>query len=286
MEQVLKSIVLLMKDEYEMNISGYETGFLKQAIEKRCLVSGVPSVTEYLIFLLKDEDEARQLFTSLNITYTEFFRNTLTFAHIAHLVLPDILRRKSKVTELRIWSAGCSSGQEAYSLAIQVENQLERLSEKIRYRIIATDISEPALATARQGFYNKEAIGNVKAKDLDRYFVRNGEKYGIDERLKKNVSFSYYDLLDRQSSFPQESIFGNFDLVMCSNLLFYYKEEHQKEILNKLVNALAPRGYLISGETEKPAVSKVNGLHMLVPTSPIFRKTNGGPRENEKSLVI
>ena len=285
MEQLLENVVLLMKDDYGMNISGYDTGFLKQAIEKRCVVSGIQSFPDYLVYLSQNAAEAQLFFTSMNITYTEFFRNALTFAHIEQLVLPDLLR-KTRTNELRVWSAGCSTGQEAYSLAIQIENQLERTSERVRYRIIATDISQKALAVAQQGIYNKDAMGNIKLKDLNRYFVPSGDQYGIDERLKKNVSFSFYDLLDRQSSYPQESIFGNFDLVMCSNLLFYYQEEHQKNILKKLVNSLSQRGYFITGETEKQSVSKIVGLRPMVPISPIFKKTNGGSDEYEKSISL
>lgn len=284
MEQELESIVLLMRNSYGMSLSEYDTGFLKQAIEKRCIAMGAQSIPDYVVYLSRNDAEAKQFFTSMKITYTDFFRNSLTFAHIEQLVLPDVLRKKVKSNELRVWSAGCSSGQEAYSLAMLIENHLEKTPEKFRYRIIATDISEQALSIAQQGIYHKDAIGNVKVKDLERYFVRNGDKYEIEERLKKNVSFSFYDLLDRQSSFPQESIFGNFDLVMCSNLLFYYQEEHQKEILKKLINALSQRGYFITGETEKQSVSKIAGLRLLVPTSPIFKKANGGSDEYEKAI--
>ena len=276
MEKELESIVLLMKERYEINISGYDANFLKQAIEKRCSGLGVASLPDYLVYLSCNEAEPRLFFTSLNITYTEFFRNSLTFAYLEQLVLPDLIRKKKSVNELRIWSAGCSSGQEAYSLAMQIENHLERNSEKIRYRIIATDISEQALRVAQQGKYHKEAVGTIKLKDLDRYFIRSGEYYEITDQIKKNISFSYYDLQDRQTSYPQESIFGNFDLVMCSNLLFYYQEEQQKAILKKLINALSRNGYFITGEAEKQTVSKITGLHMSLPTSPIFKQRSGG----------
>lgn len=284
MERVLQDIVLVMETSFGMKIAGYDTGFLRQSLDKRCLASGVQSLTDYLDYLSKSEAEAKLLYESMNITYTEFFRNSLTFAHIEQVVLPDLLRKKSKTGELRVWSAGCSSGQEAYSLAMCIENHLARSPQPLRYRIIATDFTEDILAVARKGVYEKESLSNVKLKDLEQYFIRTGEKYAIVDQLKKNMSFSQYDLLDSQFSYPPESIFGHFDVVMCSNLLFYYLPEQQKAMVQKVVGALAPRGYFITGETEKQVVAQMTGLRALVPTSPIFKKMNGGSDKHEKPV--
>ena len=284
MERVLQDIVLVMETSFGMKIAGYDTGFLRQSLDKRCLASGVQSLTDYLDYLSKSEAEAKLLYASMNITYTEFFRNSLTFAHIEQVVLPDLLRKKSKTGELRVWSAGCSSGQEAYSLAMCIENHLARSPQPLRYRIIATDVTEEVLAVARRGVYEKESLSNVKLKDLEQYFIRTGEKYAIVDQLKKNMSFSQYDLLDSQFSYPPESIFGHFDVVMCSNLLFYYLPEQQKTMVQRVINALAPGGYFITGETEKHAVAQITGLRSLVPTSPIFKKMNGGSDKHEKPV--
>ena len=175
-------------------------------------------------------------------------------------------------TILRVWSAGCSTGQEAYSIAMMLENELEKGRKAFRYRIIATDISESALELANKGVYREEAIQNIRARDINRFFERDIENYTVCERLKRNVSFSRYDLLDPFSANPQESIFGNFDLVICSNVLFYFEKEHQRFILGKLVNALVGNGYLITGEAERQNVLKYCALRSVVPPSPIFQK--------------
>jgi chemotaxis methyl-accepting protein methylase len=103
-------------------------------------------------------------------------------------------------------------------------------------------------------------VGTIKLKDLDTLLFTHVSVYEITDQIIKNISFSYYDCKTGKQSYPQESIFGNFDLVMCSNLLFYYQEEQQKAILKKLINALSRNGYFITGEAEKQTVSKITGV--------------------------
>jgi len=272
MKNELMDTVQVMDSTYGIDISKYDDTFLKQAIKKRCAATEAKTLSEYNQYLSGNVAEVQILFVSLNITYTEFFRNTLTFAHLEQWILPELIERKSKMNELRIWSAGCSTGQEAYSIAMLIENLCAKKTKAFRYRIIATDISESALTVARRGEYNKEAIQNIRVRDVNSNFEKAGETYKVCERVRKHVSFSIYDLLDNLCSYPQESIFGNFDLVICSNLLFYYQPEYQHRILKKLINSMAGNGYLISGEAERHVITKVGGLRTVVPPSPIFQR--------------
>ncbi len=276
MESELFKTVEVMNRVYGMDISKYDDTFLKQAIEKRCAIIETEKISDYITYLTGNIAEAQIFFESLNITYTEFFRNPLTFAHLEQWILPNLIERKTKTNELRIWSAGCSTGQEAYSVAMLIENICAKKTKTLRYRIIATDISQPALITAKSGKYNQKSIQNIRVSDLNTFFQWSGEMYKISERAKKNVSFSIYDLLDNQCSYPQESIFGNFDLVICSNILFYYQLKYQHCILKKLINAMGEHGYLITGEAERHVVTKVGGLQAVAPPSPIFQKASGG----------
>jgi chemotaxis methyl-accepting protein methylase len=181
------------------------------------------------------------------------------------------MNRKSDKGELRIWSAGCSTGQEAYSIAMLIENLNSREQKKVRYRIIATDVSESALIKAKTGEYNEKEIQKIRVKDLNEFFVRFGETYKVSPQLKQHVSFSTYDLLDNLSSSPQESIFGNFDLIICSNVLFYYKLKYQQFIIKKLVGVMDEKGYLITGEAEKYNVEKSRYLNLVSTSSTIFQ---------------
>lgn len=252
----------------------YDDKFLEQVVDNRRAIHEIKKPADFLYILKNNPDEAETLFKLLNNNYTEFFRNILTFAHLEQWILPNLMEKKHG-NELRIWSAGCSTGQEAYSIAMLLENINFKKKEKIRYRIIATDINESALEEANIGIYNESDILKIRVNDLKEYFIKSGGKYRINEDLKKYITFTKYDLLDNLTSYPQESIFGSFDLVTCCNLLFYYNKNNQDQILGKLVNAMDDDGFLITGETEKQIVSKFNNIYLTVPPSPIFKKRRG-----------
>jgi chemotaxis methyl-accepting protein methylase len=253
----------------------YDDKFIKQVVDNRLDIKQIKNPIDYFNDLSNNPVEAETLLQLLNNNHTEFFRNTLTFAHLEQWMLPNIMETKIGNNELRIWSAGCSTGQEAYSIAMLIENINSKKKEKTRYRIIATDISETALLEANKGIYNESDILKIRVKDLNDFFLKSGDKFKINEGLKKNISFTTYDLLDNLSAYPHESIFGNFDLVICCNLLFYYKQNHQDQILAKLINSMDENGFLITGETEKQSVSRLNDLYLVVPPSPIFKKRRG-----------
>jgi len=255
----------------DFDISKFDDAFFIKAVENRIAIVKVNGISEYIQHLSNNIDEANKLLQSLYITHTEFFRNPLTFAHLEEWILPLLMNRKSDKGELRIWSAGCSTGQEAYSIAMLIENLNSREQKKVRYRIIATDVSESALIKAKTGEYNEKEIQKIRVKDLNEFFVRFGETYKVSPQLKQHVSFSTYDLLDNLSSSPQESIFGNFDLIICSNVLFYYKLKYQQFIIKKLVGVMDEKGYLITGEAEKYNVEKSRYLNLVSTSSTIFQ---------------
>ncbi len=272
MDNELVEIVQIAARVYGFDISKYDDTFLRQTVEKRFAVTKTDNISEYRQYMSNNRTEAATLLRLLNITHTEFFRNALTFAHLEQWILPSLLEGKSGNSELRIWSAGCSSGQEAYSIAMLIENINSKKSRQPRYRIIATDISESALLQAKKGEYNQYDIQKIRVKDLNDFFIKTGETYAVRERLKQHVEFSTYDLLDNLSSYPQESIFGNFDLVVCSNMLFYYKTNHQDSIVKKLINSMDKQGFLITGEAERQIVDKFSDMYPVSPPSPIYKQ--------------
>lgn len=259
----------LVKHINNLDISKFDSSFLAQMVKKRCALVGTETLSDYVQYITLHPDEADMLFHSLHISYTEFFRNTLTFAHLEQWILPSLIERKPENSELRIWSAGCSSGQEAYSIAMLIEN----LSIKNkRYRIIATDISESVLIQAKHGKYAEHDIQKIRIRDLHEHFIRSEGSYTIADQVKEHILFSHYDLLSSISAYPQESIFGNFDLVICSNVLLYYAPEMQHEVVKKLINSMDSHGFLITGEAERQAVEKFKNLYQVVPPSPIYQQ--------------
>lgn len=265
-------IIQLLAHNFKLDITQFEDTFIMQILDKRIKVLNLQNLNEYYTFLKLNDDEIKVLAQRLNIHHTDFFRTGLIFAHLEQWILPRLLDSKTEKNELRIWSAGCSSGQEPYSVAMIIENINATRPVKKRYRIIATDISESILMKATHGEFYEKDVQNIKLKDLNEYFIKSGNRYKVNDRLKQNISFSQYDLLDKKSASPYQSIYGGFDLILCSNVLFYYKEKIQKNIIQKLVNALDINGYLISGDVEKQTVAHYSGMQSVVAPSPIFKK--------------
>lgn len=277
-EQGLAEIVRTMQQVYSLDISGYEESFLAKTTKNRLTATSLKNISEYRGYLSKHPKEAHLLSRSLNINYSKFFRNTLSFALLEHLILPRILERKRNPgsPEIRVWSAGCASGEEAYSIAIllneiNISHQLD-----IPFHICATDISDSELAAAQKGAYHYEAVKNVELQHIRQYFTVKGDIYMVAPPLPSQVIFSHYDLLDKHTICPPESIYGNFDLILCNNLLFYYQPEIQRFILNKLHQCLADGGYLMTGEAENTIVEKFQGFRVVNPSTAIYQKLDHG----------
>jgi chemotaxis protein methyltransferase CheR len=272
MRNRFENIVLLMFEKYGIDISFYDESFLEKTIHGRMGLNSIFTEDDYYHNLSNDSGEALLFNDSLSNFHSEFFRNPLTFALLEQVVFPRIFneRAKNHIHEVRIWSAGCAAGQEPYSLAVIAEDLKNDLSLPISYLIFATDKSLKQLGIARQGTYDFHAVQNVSLNHVKKYFSNSENSYTINDCIKQQVDFSPYDLLDQESSSPASSIYGDFDLIMCSNLLFYYKPEIQKSILSKFMHSMRPGGFLVTGEAEKSIVKAYCTLKQLTSTAPIF----------------
>ncbi|MEI8353338.1 MAG: protein-glutamate O-methyltransferase CheR [Lentisphaerota bacterium] len=270
-------IVQTMDRAQGLSIAAYDESFLLNTISQRLVETGIPSVDAYIDCLAKNRAEAEDLFESLNIHHSAFFRNPLTFALLEQYILPALsaATQQSGRSEIRVWSAGCASGQEAWSIAMLLSDLAAARERPQPFRIFATDVSAPALATARQGVYDRMAVQNVRLKHLLEYFSPAGEGYVVAPRLRAHVDFSLYDLLDERSSCPQASLFGDFDLIFCCNVLLYYRADIRQRILAKISRALAPGGYLVTDEVERECVANHHGLHAVALPAAVFKKDAG-----------
>jgi len=262
----------VVKKQYGFDLSVYESAFLSKTITRQMKLAGLHEVSDY-VTLLNNKSEAKLLIASLNNSYTEFFRDPLVFGLFEKRVLPELFERNKnkKNGEIRMWSAACSTGEEAYSLAIVCDEACENQNQKARHRIFATDKSSEVIQRALIGRYSQTALAQVTFKRLLTHFERSDDFFLIAESLKKTVDFSVYDLLDENSFSPPASIFGHFDVVFLSNVLFYYREDMRRKILLKVTNSLAKGGYLIVGEAEKQIVEEINAYICCFGSS-IFKK--------------
>ena len=230
-----------------IDIRCYDDLYVSKLIEKRLQSRGLDSGFDYCSLVETETEEAFELITALNNTYSEFFRNTLTFEILGQIVIPALTKQKK---EIRIWSSACAAGQEPYSIAILCD-EISKLTNRLpRFRIFASDINTAELKKAVEGIYSENSLGNVTLKRLTNYFERENGNYRVKQHLKSYIDFSEYNLFNSENIVPSASIFGNFDLVFCTNLLFYFKPECSQLILKKITRSLAPGGYLITGETE------------------------------------
>lgn len=267
----ISEIIDVMRTVHGLDISMFDTSFLFKSMEKLKAAAKVTQPGEFKELLTTDRKTATAFFESLTISYSEFFRNPMTFALLEQLILPELIEENQTNTEIRIWSAACASGQEPYSIAILLEDLIRRKEKKSRFRIFGTDVSEKELERAGKGVYSESDIQNVGTGLLMKYFTKLGNSYLISGLIREHVDYSFHDLLDPDYISPASSIFGDFDLVCCSNLLFYYNPEVRQQILNRLYMSLTPGGYLVTGEAERDIVKKHKFIPVVAPSA-VFRK--------------
>lgn len=248
----IKKILDYLQKQKGFDFSGYRRSMLERRINKRLLATETGNINQYFKYLINNQIEVDELIDALTINVSQFFRNHFVFEFISEKLAPRLIFGKLKKKEkyLRIWSAGCASGEEPYSLAIIFSEFLEKENLELDLRIFATDIDKKSLKSAKEGVYDFESIKEVKYGLLSKYFIQKNNSFEIVFKIKNMVNFSFYDLLEKKSYAPPESIFGNFDLVFCRNVLIYFNLEYQEKIFEKLHHSLAPKGYLILGEAE------------------------------------
>ena len=223
----------------------YKPGTLTRRIERRMALKGLKAgqSAAYVELLAKDEAELDALASDLLINVTAFFRDPQAFAHLGEVVIPDLIRAHAPDMPLRLWVAGCSTGEEAYSLGMVCLEALEACDSAISLQIFASDLDEEVLTKARTGFFPKAAMEGVSEARIARFFQRDAEGYRVKPELRKTIVFSVHDLL-------QDPPFSRIDLISCRNVLIYFKPEAQARILAIFHFALQPEGQLVLGASE------------------------------------
>jgi chemotaxis methyl-accepting protein methylase len=265
--------VIAAANLYSVDLTVFDEAFLDKAIKSRLIITGIHDAEAYSEYIKDCSLEAEAFFNSLQVSYSRFFREPLSFAILEQIIIPNIVRNAHKGSEIRIWSTGCASGQEAYSIAMLLCEQLELARSDLRFRIFATDISSNALGAAKEGVYSENDISNVRHRFVKTYFHVINERFTIVPKLKKGVCFSHFDLINSVSNYPPESIFGDFDIVLCSNLLMYYKPKIRLSIIDKLENAISDTGFLVVGGAERSFVMNNTTLQIFSTPAAIFQRS-------------
>ena len=252
-------IVAIVRERTGVDFSAYREGTIGRRIANRMLSAGVGTTAEYLDLLATCEDETGRLLDRLTIKVSRFWRDRAVFDHLLEHLAP---LWRSTGLPVRIWSAGCARGEEAYSLAYLL------VRAGIPGTVLATDIDPAALAYARAGRYPADALTELDAADIARCFAAtNDGQYEVRANIRERVRFARHDLTT-----PAPLDRGEFDLVTCRNVLIYLKRPAQQAVLAALVSALAPNGHLCLGEAEWPHMEAMSQLQPLPRRMRTFRR--------------
>jgi two-component system CheB/CheR fusion protein len=225
------------------DFTGYKRTSLSRRIDKRMQFVGADSYLSYLDHLEVDPEEFTHLFNTILINLTSFFRDPPTWEFLGAEILPRLAESRADGDPIRMWSAGCASGEEAYSLAMATAEALGPDVLRERVKIYATDVDEEALNQARQARYTSRQVEGVPPELLERYFERNGHGYVFSKDLRRSVIFGRHDLI-------QDAPISRIDLLVCRNTLMYLNSETQSHVLARFSFALQEGGYLLLGKAE------------------------------------
>ncbi|HEX2066954.1 MAG TPA: chemotaxis protein CheB, partial [Candidatus Thermoplasmatota archaeon] len=243
-EQVAAVLELLLAST-GVDFRHYKPNSIHRRIQRRMLLTGERSLDGYLELLRADPAELRALHEGMLVPVTEFFRNPKAFQALKAKAFPQILAAKPKGQAVRVWVAGCSTGEEAYSIAMAYLEASDALKPRPPLQLFATDLSEAAIAKARSGTYPKKLLANVSPQRLRRFFVEceDGKGYRISKQVRQMCVFSRHDV-------TRDPPFARMDLISCRNLLIYLDNALQDRVIPTFHYALNPNGFLLLGSSE------------------------------------
>ena len=233
---------LLLKGK-NVDFSHYKISTVKRRIQHKMQQVAVKTIKEYVSLLQKNATEIDLLYHDLLINVTRFFRDIESFQYLEKVLFPKLLNSKKADETLRIWIPACSTGEEAYSIAMIINYLQHDKSKKIAIKIFATDLSEQAIAVARVGEYSQNDIKNIPQKYLENYFTKTGNIFCITKEIREMCLFATQNIL-------RDPPFSRMDFISCRNLLIYFDAAAQKKVFSTLHFALNETGYLMLGKAE------------------------------------
>jgi two-component system CheB/CheR fusion protein len=242
-DPAFEALLDYLKRSRGFDFTGYKRGTLQRRVSKRIGEVGVPHCAEYLDYLEVHPEEFAFLFDTILINVTAFFRDAPAWEYLASDVIPRIIASKKPNEPIRVWSAGCASGEEPYTLTMLLAEALGTSAFRQRVKIYATDVDEGTLTSARRAIYDARAVESVPPELLGKYFEHTNTHYAFRPDLRRSVIFGRHDLV-------QDAPISKLDLLVCRNVLMYMNAETQGRILARLHFALAPTGYLFLGKAE------------------------------------
>ena len=261
-ETTFNKILIVIKEVTDLDFSLYKQATLIRRIARRMAINKCSSPRDYLSFIKEDPYETPLLSKDILIGVTKFFRDSHTWHALAQEAIPNRVREKdSQNSIVKAWVTGCSTGEEVYTLAILLQEEILKQGKACQIKIFATDINKDALEIANEGIYPKHIAQEISSEFLDKYFIERGDQYQVVPHLRKMIIFSRHDIL-------RDPPFSRLDFVVCRNLLIYLKQSAQEKVISTLHYALDLHGILLLGGSESVGLAK--GLSTLDRKNKIF----------------
>jgi two-component system CheB/CheR fusion protein len=244
-EDSMKKIFVLLRNQTDHDFSQYKQNTIGRRIERRMAVHQISNINSYVQYLQKNPDEIESLFRDLLIGVTRFFRDSAAFEALDKHAIPGIFDGKTPGSAIRVWVPGCATGEEAYSIAILVQEHLDKVKQAHKVQVFATDIDKKAIVTARTGLYPASISTDISPERLARFFTSesDGNAYRANKGIRDMLVFSVHDAI-------RDPPFSKLDMISCRNLMIYMDVELQKKLIPLFHYALKPDGFLLLGTSE------------------------------------
>jgi two-component system CheB/CheR fusion protein len=242
-EENIQSILSILGSQSKNNFQAYRKPTVWRRIQRRMGLNQMTDIADYTRFLRESPDEAARLSKDMLIGVTSFFRDPEAYEQLRVKVIAPLVEKKTTSAPLRAWTAGCSTGEEVYSIAILIREEMLRHKKAFPLQLFASDIDAEGLKCAREAVYPESIVSDVSEERLDRFFIRKDSSYQINKEIRESVTFAAHNLL-------VDPPFTKMDLISCRNLLIYIERETQKKLQDVFAFALNPGGYLFLGKSD------------------------------------
>jgi two-component system, chemotaxis family, CheB/CheR fusion protein len=270
-QKQIQSILTIVQKHTGHDFSEYKHNTIRRRIQRRMAMHQIQKMSEYRRFLRQDSDEVQELFRDLTVTVTGFFRDAEAFTALKEKALIPMMKKIKENGQLRVWVAGCATGEEAYTLAMILLETMEELDKYLEVKVFASDINDKAIRAARSGIYPRGITADLPEDRLKRFFTQKNDHYQVDSKIRDMVVFADHNLL-------RDPPFSNVHLISCRNLLIYMEPALQKKVFPLLSYALKPGGYLFLGTSE--SVGENSGYFQPVDKRlKIFKRGESAPSD-------
>lgn len=267
-DEEFKKFSKLIYEESGIFLRESKITLLSNRLRKRLKALNLDTFSEYFNIISRLSDKTKEIEALIDVVSTNetyFFRNEKQFEALTTVCFPELAARKDSQKKLRIWSAGCSTGEEPYSISICILDNI-RLFQNWKIEIIATDIAPSVLEFARKGVYSGRRIEKVSKEHLNKYFIQdkiNNEFYAVTNNVKSNVYFSMLNLF--KDPYPTD-----IDIIFCRNVMIYFDKEHQRKLLSGFYASIQKSGYLFLGHSETIHSISDDFIYRKILNTPIY----------------